>query len=159
MQNGNPMALMQRDRPPALTSGMRPVSLSNAATDRMDETTRRLYEIPHGPGDPGWADNIPPGEKNLEVVQPPDEGKPKRRRKATVTPETPRRTPVVAATPQKRVVVSYGKTEGTVTVAVEVAPDWDTEGAAVTVSLDAFKAMAPILEKLAKTKNLTSEEL
>lgn len=62
--------------------------------------------------------------------------------------------PVGAA---KRVVVSYGPKEGDFIVAVEVAPDWDSEGDPLVMDRDKVVAVIAVVKLLAiKVKNLTA---
>lgn len=55
----------------------------------------------------------------------------------------------------KRVVVSYGPKEGVLVVAVEVAPDWDSDESPIELETAVVKAFLPVIKQLGiKVKSL-----
>lgn len=103
-------------------------------------------DIPHGPGEPGYLDRIPPpdgvsvvGPEPADLHGPGQDSGSKDRRPATM-----------------RIVLSFGRKDDQVIVGIEQAPDWDIVSSRA-ISEDAVKAFLPILRRLVKVKDLTGE--
>jgi len=115
-------------------------------------------DIPQGPDDPRWVARIPkpyplPGDGRLpdptiHQLLNPTVGSIQQLTQAAPTP---------TVGPAKRVVVSYGPRESQFIVAVEVAPDWDTEGDPIILDQDKVVAVVQVARLLGvKIKNLSA---
>lgn len=113
---------------------------------------------PVSPGDPGYKERLPPPGRDDSAADQTAAALAKVAGQEQQVEATATNGHIVAA-PEKRIVVGFGPKEGTVIVGVEESPDWDLVGDSVTVTLEAVKDVMPILQQLARVKNMTGTKL
>lgn len=123
------------------------------AAAKASRGNRNLGGIAIRPGDPGWADKIIPPEE--------DHAPPPKQRAWNPQTQSAAPAPLVAPTvPTRRLVVSYGRTEGEFVLSVEEAPEWDMI-ATTKASVTSIYELMPIIAAFTdgKVKDYTGGDL
>lgn len=170
----NPLAFIQGQQRPSLKDGMRTrgaLVLPNKSGKGFTE-----YAFPRGPGDPGYANRIPPppcvkcNEDHVpgrsyghEYVHPSERERPAAAPSPSPAAEpsslSPGPPPSPAPASGARLVVSFGRREGTVVVGVERPPDWEIEES-YALPIGSVADMLPLLRQLGiRVKDLTGGAL
>lgn len=118
-----------------------------------------LSDIPRGPADPRWRSLIPPPDPHPADMSPPTPAGASGDRSEPAGDSSEHSEPSGGSvsrdrTGERRILLTYGPTGDTLVVGIETPPDWELEFC-VEVSAAAVREMLPVLQRLARIKNMT----